>query len=51
MNPGTPTTCPLDCADACGVLVESDADGRFVRLRGNPEHSWSQGVLCGKTQL
>jgi len=47
----TATTCPLDCPDACGVLVESDAEGRLVRLRGNSEHSWSQGVLCGKTQL
>lgn len=51
MNTLHPTTCPLDCPDACGVLVESDAHGRFARLRGNPEHPWSQGVLCGKTQL
>ncbi|MBI5365009.1 MAG: molybdopterin-dependent oxidoreductase [Planctomycetes bacterium] len=51
MSSTTPTTCPLDCPDACGVLVESDAEGRFVRLSGNPEHGWSQGVLCGKTQL
>lgn len=46
-----PTTCPLDCPDACGVLVESDASGKFVRLRGNPAHTWSQGSLCGKTML
>ncbi len=46
-----PTTCPLDCPDACGVLVERDADGRFVRLRGNPAHTWSDGQLCGKTML
>jgi anaerobic selenocysteine-containing dehydrogenase len=45
------TTCPLDCADACGVLVESDERGGFARLRGNSAHSYSQGVLCGKTML
>jgi anaerobic selenocysteine-containing dehydrogenase len=45
------TTCPLDCADACGVLVESDERGAFQRLRGNPAHSYSRGVLCGKTML
>jgi anaerobic selenocysteine-containing dehydrogenase len=45
------TTCPLDCADACGITVESDADGAFVRLSGNPHHSYSRGSLCGKTML
>lgn len=47
--PTTTSTCPLDCADACGVLIESTDDGRFVSLRGNPEHPYSRGVLCGKT--
>ncbi len=46
-----PSTCPLDCPDACGVLLETDPAGRFVRLRGNPDHSWSQGHLCGKTAI
>lgn len=45
------STCPLDCADACGILVETDASGRFSSLRGNPEHSYSRGVLCGKTAI
>ncbi len=45
------TTCPLDCPDACGVLVEVDERGRFVSLRGNPAHSYSRGTLCGKTML
>ncbi|MEO0660474.1 MAG: molybdopterin-dependent oxidoreductase [Planctomycetota bacterium] len=52
--PGSPphrTSCPLDCPDACGVLVETDAEGRFVRLRGNKEHHWSRGSLCGKTAI
>ena len=47
--PTTVSTCPLDCADACGVLIEADDDGRFVSLRGNPGHGYSRGVLCGKT--
>lgn len=42
-------TCPLDCPDACGILVETDARGRLQRLRGNAAHTWSQGHLCGKT--
>ena len=45
------TTCPLDCPDACGVLVEVAPDGSLARLRGNPAHSWSRGTLCGKTML
>jgi anaerobic selenocysteine-containing dehydrogenase len=49
--PTTPVTCPLDCADACGVLVESDDRGRFVALRGNPAHGYSNGHLCGKTAI
>jgi anaerobic selenocysteine-containing dehydrogenase len=45
----TRATCPLDCPDACGVLVHSDAEGRFEKLTGNPEHGWSAGHLCSKT--
>jgi hypothetical protein len=51
MQRTTATTCPLDCPDACGVLVESGERGELLRLRGNPAHPWSRGVLCGKTQL
>jgi len=43
--------CPLDCPDACGVLVERDPEGRLARLRGNPAHPWSRGSLCGKTAI
>ena len=45
----TATTCPLDCPDACGVLVSSDESGAFVGLRGNPAHGYSRGHLCSKT--
>ncbi len=44
-----PGVCPLDCPDACGVLVETDAEGCFQRLKGDPAHPWSRGHLCGKT--
>lgn len=47
----TPVACPLDCPDACGVLVDADDAGRFVALRGNPEHGYSRGHLCGKTAI
>ncbi len=43
------TTCPLDCPDACGMLVETDAEGALVGLTGNPAHGYSRGVLCAKT--
>jgi len=53
METGTITraTCPLDCPDACGVEVHAAPDGRFERLRGNREHPYSRGHLCGKTAL
>ncbi len=46
-----PTACPLDCPDACGVLVETDERGSLLRVRGNPEHSYTRGVLCSKTAV
>ncbi|MCP3918327.1 MAG: molybdopterin-dependent oxidoreductase [bacterium] len=49
--PLLPATCPLDCPDACGVLVETDEAGAFVRVRGNPAHPHSRGSLCGKTAI
>lgn len=45
----TRATCPLDCPDACGVLVHCDAQGKLEKLTGNPGHGWSAGHLCSKT--
>ncbi|MEM9378646.1 MAG: molybdopterin-dependent oxidoreductase [Planctomycetota bacterium] len=45
------TACPLDCPDTCGVQVVTGPDGSLQRLRGNPDHAWSQGSLCGKTAI
>lgn len=41
------STCPYDCPDACGLLVEIDGD-RAVSVRGDPDHPWSRGSLCPK---
>ncbi|MFT7600384.1 MAG: anaerobic selenocysteine-containing dehydrogenase [Acidimicrobiales bacterium] len=40
--------CPLDCPDTCSWVVTVDDDGKAVKLRGNPEHPFTQGELCKK---
>jgi len=42
------STCAL-CPAGCGVLVRV-ADGRVVKLEGNPMHPVNQGSLCPKGQ-
>lgn len=42
------STCHL-CSAGCGVLVRV-ADGRAVKLEGNPMHPVNEGVLCPKGQ-
>lgn len=39
--------CPHDCPDTCAMVVTVQG-GRAVQLRGDPEHSFTQGFLCGK---
>jgi anaerobic selenocysteine-containing dehydrogenase len=39
--------CPLDCPDTCSWLVTVE-NGRAVDLRGNREHPFTRGALCGK---
>lgn len=41
------SVCPFDCPDACGLLVEVEG-GRAARVRGDPDHPYSQGTLCPK---
>lgn len=45
-------SCPLDCPDACSWLVTVDRSGpgpaKAVRLRGNPDHPFTDGALCKK---
>ena len=40
--------CPHDCPDTCAMLVEVDESGRAVRVKGDPEHSYTHGGLCVK---
>lgn len=42
-----PGACPLDCPDTCSWLV-TVRDGQAVRLRGDPQHPYTRGVLCNK---
>ncbi len=39
--------CPHDCPDTCNMVIEVD-QGRAVSLKGNAEHSFTQGFVCGK---
>jgi anaerobic selenocysteine-containing dehydrogenase len=39
--------CPLDCPDTCSWLVTVE-HGRAIDLRGDREHPFTRGALCGK---
>jgi anaerobic selenocysteine-containing dehydrogenase len=41
------SVCPYDCPDTCGLLVEV-ADGKAVKVSGDPEHPFTRGTLCVK---
>jgi len=41
-------TCPLDCPDACSLLLTLE-EGRLVRVEGDPRHPITQGFACAKT--
>ena len=34
------------CHDGCGVLMYTDAQGRLVRVEGDPDNPYNQGRLC-----
>ncbi len=40
--------CPLDCPDACSVLISVNGEGRATKLQGNPDHPVTRGFLCAK---
>jgi anaerobic selenocysteine-containing dehydrogenase len=42
-----PSVCPHDCPSACSLVVTLDA-GRITDVAGNPDHPYTQGVICGK---
>jgi anaerobic selenocysteine-containing dehydrogenase len=39
--------CPLDCPDTCTWQLDVE-DGRAVAIRGDRDHPFTQGALCGK---
>ncbi|MDG3003226.1 molybdopterin-containing oxidoreductase family protein [Paludisphaera mucosa] len=39
--------CPLDCPDTCSMLV-TIRQGVAVELKGDPDHPFTRGALCGK---
>jgi anaerobic selenocysteine-containing dehydrogenase len=42
------TVCSHDCPDSCGVLVTVNAEGRAVKIQGDPAHPVTHGFLCAK---
>src|SRR5437764_9864635 len=43
------SVCPHDCPSACSLVVETE-HGRLVEVTGNPDHPFTQGVICGKVR-
>src|SRR5437667_30409 len=43
------SVCPHDCPSACALVVETE-HGRIVEVTGNPDHPFTQGVICGKVR-
>ena len=41
------SVCPLDCPDACGLLLEV-SNGQVTGVRGDPEHPYTRGFICAK---
>ena len=48
-GPQKSTACIL-CSINCGIKVETDDDGNFVRIVGDKAHPASQGYVCEKAQ-
>jgi anaerobic selenocysteine-containing dehydrogenase len=42
------TACPHDCPSGCGLEVERLDGARIGRVRGDPRHPYTAGVICGK---
>lgn len=44
------TTCPRDCYDACGMIVNK-RNGEIANVLGDPDHHITRGALCGKCAI
>lgn len=42
------STCPHDCPSTCGLLVERLSDGAIGKVKGDPDHDYTRGVICAK---
>ncbi|MEM9605092.1 MAG: molybdopterin-dependent oxidoreductase [Pseudomonadota bacterium] len=42
------STCPHDCPSVCGLLVERLPDGTVGKVKGDPDHDYTRGVICAK---
>src|SRR5437879_4793019 len=43
------SVCPHDCPSCCSLVV-TVSDGRLTSVTGNPDHPFTQGVICGKVR-
>ena len=46
-----PSVCPHDCPSTCALLVDIESDenvSKMGRVRGNPDHPYTSGVICAK---
>src|SRR5437899_7847190 len=43
------SVCPHDCPSCCSLVV-TGSDGRLTSVTGNPDHRFTQGVICGKVR-
>lgn len=43
------TICPYDCPTSCGLLAETDGC-RIIRVKGDPSHPVTKGLICSKMQ-
>ena len=43
------TVCPLDCPDACSLLVTIEK-GKIVEIDGSDKHAVTNGYICGKVR-
>ena len=43
------SVCPHDCPSACSLVVTTE-NGHLTEVTGNPDHPFTQGVICGKVR-
>ena len=41
------SACPYDCPDGCSLLVQVE-EGRVVKVTGDPDNPYTNGLLCAK---